>query len=201
VRSDAGSIVRIVGIAPACSLEQEGSGFVVSLHHVVTSAHVVRGLPSPRVQIAGTGDRYPAHVVFYDPRIDLAVLDVPGLPARPLPISAVPLPPGAAAVAAGFPLDGPFTLTAGHVQSQQLDAGPAVGAVRPRQRAVYQLAVVVRPGNSGGPLLTPDGQVAGIVFARGSSRTPVGFAITSPAVAAEVRPALDATRPVGTGSC
>jgi hypothetical protein len=200
VRADARGIVRIVGVAPACSLEQEGSGFVVSRDHVLTNAHVVHGLRSPRVQIGGTGHRYPAHVVFYDPGVDLALLDVPGLPAEPLPISTAPLPAGTAAVAAGFPLDGPFTLSRGSVQSQQLDAGPAVGTARPRQRPVYRVSVVVRPGNSGGPL-PADGRVAGVVFARGSTRTPIGFAITTGAALADVRPAMAATRTVSTGSC
>jgi S1-C subfamily serine protease len=199
VRGDARGIVRIAGVAAACSLEQEGSGFVVSLDHVLTNAHVVHGLRSPRVQIGGTGYRYPARVVFYDPAIDLAVLDVPGLPARPLPISTAPLPPGTAAVAAGFPLDGPFTLSTGSVQGQALDAGPPVGATRPRERPVYQLSVLVRPGNSGGPLLTSDGRVAGVVFARGKSRTPIGFAITSSAALDDVGPSLAATRTVSTG--
>jgi S1-C subfamily serine protease len=201
VRADVQGIVRIVGVAPACSLEQEGSGFVVSLDHVLTNAHVVHGLHAPRVQIGGAGYRYAAHVVFYDPSIDLAVLDVPGLPARPLPISTVTLPTRTAAVAAGFPLNGPFTLSTGHVQGHGLDVGPPVGTARPRQRPVYQLSVLVRPGNSGGPLLTADGRVAGVVFARGSTRTPTGFAITSEAALAAARSALAATRPVSTGSC
>jgi S1-C subfamily serine protease len=201
VRADVRGVVRVVGLAPACSLEQEGSGFVVSPHHVLTNAHVVHGIRAPQVQVAGRGYRYLARVVFYDPGVDLAVLDVPELPAPPLPVSTTQLPRGTAAVAAGFPLDGPLRLSAGNIQRVILDAGPAVGAAVPRERAVYQLTVVVRPGNSGGPLLTPDGRVAGVVFARGSTRTPVGFAITAAAALADVRSALAATRRVGTGSC
>jgi S1-C subfamily serine protease len=201
VRADAQGIVRVTGVAPACSLEQEGSGFVVSPDHVVTNAHVVHGLRFPRVQVGGNGYRYPARVVFYDPGVDLAVLEVPGLPARPLPLSTVPLATGRAAVAAGFPLDGPLTLSTGSIQRQGLDAGPPVGGAPTRERPVYQLSVVVRPGNSGGPLIAPDGRVVGVVFARGSSRTPIGFAITSQAALAEVQPALAATQRVSTGAC
>jgi S1-C subfamily serine protease len=162
---------------------------------------VVHGLRSPRVQITGTGSHYVARVVFYDPRIDLALLDVPGLPARPLQVSTVTLDAGSAAVAAGFPEGGPFTLSTGSVQAEGLDAGPAVGTATPRRRPVYQLSMSVKPGDSGGPLLARDGWVAGVVFARGSSRTPTGFAITSAAALDDVRAALTATRPVSTGSC
>ncbi len=201
VRADAQGIVRITGIAAACSVEQEGSGFVVSPDHVVTNAHVVQGLRAPRLQIAGAGTRYPARVVFYDPGIDIAVLDVPGLPARPLSISTAVAAPGTAVVAAGFPLGGPLRLSTGSVRAEGLEVGPAVGSATPRRRPVYELSVVVKPGNSGGPLLTSDGHVVGIVFARGGTRTPTGFAITSGAAFADVRGALAATRPVSTGTC
>ena len=201
VRADAGSIVRVTGIAAACSQEQEGSGFVVSASHVVTNAHVVQGLRVARVQIAGAGRRYPARVVFYDPTIDLALLDVPGLPARPLPISTGSTAPGTGVVAAGFPLGGPLRLSTGTVQAEGLEAGPAVGSVPPRRRPIYQLSVVVKPGNSGGPLLTSDGQVVGVVFARGGTRTPTGFAITAATAFDDVRAALTATRPVNAGTC
>ena len=201
VRADAQGVVRVTGVAPACSLEQEGSGFVVSPDHVLTNAHVVHGLRYPRVQIGGSGYRYPGRVVFYDPGVDLAVLDVPGLPARPLPISQVPMPTGKRAVAAGFPLDGPLTLSTGTIQRQGMDAGPPVGGAPARGRPVYQLSIVVRPGNSGGPLLASDGRVVGVVFARGSTRTPIGFAITSEAALADVQPGLTASRRVSTGAC
>ena len=201
VRADADGIVRVTGVAAACSVEQEGSGFVVSTEHVVTNAHVVQGLRFPRVQVAGVGGRYRARVVLYDPGVDLAVLDVPGLPARPLPVEKDGVRRGSLAVVAGFPLNGPLTLSPGRVQAEALDAGPQVGITKPRPRPVYQLSAAVKPGNSGGPLLAPDGDVVGVVFARSTRGPRSGFAIVSSAVLGVVAKAVDATTPVSTGRC
>jgi S1-C subfamily serine protease len=201
VRGDVRGIVRVVGVAAACSVEQEGSGFVVAPDHVVTNAHVVQGLRSPRVQVGGTGNRYRAQVVLFDPGIDVALLDVPGLPAASLPASRAPLPTGALVVAAGFPLGGPFTLTPGRVVTQATQAGPKVGTAPARPRPIYEISATVKPGNSGGPLLTPDGRVAGLVFARSTTPVRAGFAISAPAVLDAVNGALHATDPVPTGHC
>jgi S1-C subfamily serine protease len=54
-------------------------------------------------------------------------------------------------------------------------------------RDVYSLYTTVRQGNSGGPLLTPDGKVYGVVFAKSLDDASTGYALT----ADEVRP--DAT--------
>jgi S1-C subfamily serine protease len=68
-------------------------------------------------------------------------------------------------------------------------------------REIYSLRAAVRPGNSGGPLLTADGTVAGLVFARGENDDTRGYAITM----AELDP-LAATAPtlsqrVSSGDC
>jgi S1-C subfamily serine protease len=201
VRADAAGIVRVAGIAAACSVEQEGSGFVVSAEHVVTNAHVVQGLRSPRVQVGGVGARYGAHVVLYDPAIDVAVLDAPGLQAPALSVATGPLTDGSLVAAAGFPLGGPFTVTAGRVLAAATQAGPRVGATPPRPRPVYEISAAVKPGNSGGPLLAPDGRVAGLVFARSTSPVRAGFAIAASAVLDAVRGSLRATAAVPNGHC
>ena len=68
-------------------------------------------------------------------------------------------------------------------------------------REIYSLAADVQPGNSGGPLLTAAGEVAGIVFARGEDGAGRGYAITM----AELEPALAAiaagSATVASGSC
>jgi S1-C subfamily serine protease len=79
VRNARASIVKIVGSARSCDREVEGSGFVFAPGHVMTNAHVVAGVRSPTVQVAGTGRALPARVVAYDSRRDVAVLQVPGL--------------------------------------------------------------------------------------------------------------------------
>jgi S1-C subfamily serine protease len=69
------------------------------------------------------------------------------------------------------------------------------------RRDVYELQAVVRPGNSGGPFVLTNGQVAGVVFAASTTDPTVGYALTSEQVVpllASVRTRTDA---VSTGDC
>jgi S1-C subfamily serine protease len=68
-------------------------------------------------------------------------------------------------------------------------------------RNLYELDAMVRPGNSGGPLVLPDGEVVGVVFSRSTVDDDVGYALTSPDVAARVAVAEKVTAPVSTGAC
>jgi S1-C subfamily serine protease len=71
-------------------------------------------------------------------------------------------------------------------------------------RGVYALdagSPGVLPGNSGGPLLGPGGQVIGVVFSRSTVYPDVGYALTSPGVLARVQAAESHRGAVGTGSC
>jgi S1-C subfamily serine protease len=53
---------------------------------------------------------------------------------------------------------------------------------------VYTLAANVQQGNSGGPLLDTDGQVAGLVFAKSTENVPVGYALALE----EIQPVIEA---------
>ena len=81
---------------------------------------------------------------------------------------------GDGAIVAGFPENGAFDVRAARVRGRIKANGPDIyhrGTVR---RDVYSLYATVRQGNSGGPLLTPDGQVYGVIFAKSwTTRTPV----------------------------
>ena len=57
----------------------------------------------------------------------------------------------------------------------------------------------MRPGNSGGPLLAPDGRVYGVVFARSTSDAETGYVLTADEVADDAERAATATAPVDTG--
>ena len=167
---------------------------------VVTNAHVVAGMSRPRVRVGGAGPAYQGRVVVFDPVRDLAVVDVPGLPAPALP-RAADLSRGDSAVVAGFPLDGPYRLDAARVREVLEARGEDIYGQGPSVREVYSLYARVRPGNSGGPLLSPSGEVVGIVFAKSLDADDTGYALTMD----EARPVLDAartaTRPVDVGDC
>ena len=72
------SVVSIQGGSPSCDLE--GSGFVVAPNRVMTPAQIVAGGETFTVEV--NGQTFDAHVVSYNPNRDLAILDVPNLPAR-----------------------------------------------------------------------------------------------------------------------
>lgn len=195
----AASVVRITGTALACGQGQSGSGFVAADDRVITNAHVVAGVDEPFVEAPGETAR-PASVVYFDPVDDIAVLDVPGLAAATLPTAATAAP-GTNGAVQGYPFGGPFTsIPAGVLQVGTLAVQDIYGA-DPQPREVYTLASDVEPGNSGGPLLTTDGAVIGLVFAKGADVENVGYASTM----AELQPVVDQaaglTDPVAAGAC
>jgi S1-C subfamily serine protease len=194
------SIVKITGVAASCNREMEGSGWVVAPERVVTNAHVVAGTTTDYVRIQGTGRSYDARVVVFDPERDLAVLDVPGLPA-PASRQGPDLKRSGGAVVAGFPLNGPYRLDTARVRDVLTATGADIYGNPGVVREVYSLYARVEPGNSGGPLLSPSGAVVGVVFARSLDDDNTGYALTLD----EARPVLDAAArsasPVSTGDC
>jgi S1-C subfamily serine protease len=200
VRRAARSIVKITGDAQACSRSQEGSGWVLADDVVVTNAHVVAGVRRPSVQVGGVGDRHEASVVVFDPVRDLAVLRVPGLDAPALP-RAGDLDRGAAAVVAGFPLNGPFRLDAARVRDVITARGEDIYGRQTSVREVYSLYARVQPGNSGGPLLDRQGRVVGTVFAKSLDDDSTGYALTMQEARPVLARGLSATQPVSTGDC
>ncbi|HJP66983.1 MAG TPA: CvpA family protein, partial [Actinomycetota bacterium] len=76
------STVKIVG--RACGAIQEGSGFVVLPHYIVTNAHVVAGVKAPMVQHQNDPTTLSAITVLFNPDLDIAVLRVEGELGPPL---------------------------------------------------------------------------------------------------------------------
>jgi S1-C subfamily serine protease len=194
------SIVKITGVATSCNREQEGSGWVVAPERVVTNAHVVAGTSSENVRIQGEGRSYEARVVVFDPKRDLAVLSVPGLPA-PSSRQGTSLTRSGGAVVAGFPLNGPFRLDSARVRDVLMATGADIYGTPGVVRQVYSLYARVQPGNSGGPLLNSSGAVVGIVFARSLDDDTTGYALTLDEARPVLNAANDSVSPVSTGGC
>ncbi|MDH6137072.1 S1-C subfamily serine protease [Kitasatospora sp. MAA4] len=180
------SLVKVVGTATSCGKTLEGSGFVFAPHRVMTNAHVVGGVDEPTVQIGGTGPLYDATVVRYDWQRDIAILDVPKLNAPPLAFAGTART-NDSAIVAGFPENGPFNVQPARIRGEIQANGPDIYHRGQVVRDVYSVRSEVRQGNSGGPLLTPEGEVYGVVFAKSLDSVDTGYALT----AAEVKP--DAT--------
>ncbi len=197
---DKSSIVKIMGVANSCELRIEGSGFVVSPEHVLTNAHVVAGVTDGPTVFATNGQQYPAKVVLYDPERDLAVLDVPGLPERPLRF-ADPAPAGASAVVGGYPLDQSLTMVAARVGLSVLATGPNIYGTEVVNRNIYPIEASIEPGNSGGPLLATDGRVYGVVFAASTVISDRGYALTATEVNSDVDAGTHRHAAVSTQAC
>ncbi|MEV7015292.1 MarP family serine protease [Streptomyces sp. NPDC093991] len=190
------STVKVEGVAGVQG--REGSGFVYARERVMTNAHVVAGIDEPTVRVGGVGRTYEARVVLFDPRTDVAVLYVPDLRAPVLAFDD-DAGRGAAAAVAGYPQDGDLNLQAATVAARVQARGQNIYNDAPVTREIYSIRSTVRPGNSGGPLLTTDGRVFGVVFARSTSDAETGYVLTADEVADEAARAATATAPVDTG--
>ncbi len=101
----------------------------------------------------------------------------------------------------GRPENGPLTAVAARVAGEQEVTGPNIYADRQVTRDVYTLRARVRPGNSGGPLLSPDGAVDGVVFAASTDQRDVGYALTAREVAGDASRGATLTAAVSTDGC
>jgi S1-C subfamily serine protease len=197
VRAAGASTVRVEGFG--CGGVQTGSGFVVAPGLVATNAHVVAGIRSLSVY-EQSGRRHRATTVYFDPKLDFALLRTSGLSGRVLQLLRTDVRHGGGAVL-GYP-GGSATLQPGPAAVlQELRAvGPDIYG-RPTQRNVYQLQATIRQGNSGGPFVRRDGTVLGVVFAASTNDPHVGYALTSSEVASRVDQARENTSQVDTRTC
>jgi S1-C subfamily serine protease len=194
------SIVKIMGVAPSCSKQIEGSGFVISPQHVLTNAHVVAGVTQGPYVYTLRHHEFKAKVVLYDPQRDLAVLYVPGLGARPLQFN-FQASYGQSAIVAGYPFDQPFTADPARIDVAESAIGPNIYQTAQVKRQIYPIRALVRPGNSGGPLLSPGGRVYGVVFAAAVSLKQTGYALTANEVASDAIHGEQQTQSVSTKQC
>jgi S1-C subfamily serine protease len=192
------SIVKVRALAESCSKQLEGSGFVIAPDRVLTNAHVVAGSNSTTVEV--DGDARAATVVLYDPRTDVAVLQVDGLGLPALRFAPDAAESGADAIVAGYPLDGPFTVRAARIRADFDLRGPDIYG-NTVTREVYTVRGTVQSGNSGGPLLDAQGRVLGVVFGAAPDADDVGFVLTADEVADEVAAGAIDTTAADTGAC
>ncbi|MYR94961.1 MULTISPECIES: MarP family serine protease [unclassified Streptomyces] len=197
------SIVKVVGTAPSCGKVLEGTGFVFSDRRVMTNAHVVGGVEEPTVQIGGEGRLYDAKVVLYDWQRDIAVLDVPDLKATPLEFTGTDddARSGDSAIVAGFPENGAYDVRSARVRARIDANGPDIYQRGTVLRDVYSLYATVRQGNSGGPLLTPDGKVYGVVFAKSLDDPDTGYALTADEIREDIEIGRTANQQVDSQGC
>jgi S1-C subfamily serine protease len=157
-----------------------GSGFFIDPRgYVLTNYHVVSSEVDPKYEgysrlyirlSKNATEKIPARVVGYDRIFDIALLKAEVKPDFVLSASTgTPVKPGGAIIAIGSPGGLENTVTSGIVS--------AVGRRFLQMGDAIQVDVPLNPGNSGGPLLNPDGQLIGIVFAGVEQFEGVNFAV------------------------
>jgi S1-C subfamily serine protease len=191
------SVVKVRG-TNGCGGGVEGTGFFYAPGRLMTNAHVVAGVTRPEVEVGGTS--VTASVVLYDPELDIAVLSLPDTGSLPLAFDTEVQPRDPVAVL-GYPEDGPYDVESGRVRSEQRLRSPDIYGEGTVIRQVFSLRGLVRPGNSGGPIVTSAGDVAGMVFAASVSDPDTGYALTADQVAGSAAEGVSATSPVDTGTC
>jgi S1-C subfamily serine protease len=191
------SVLKVRG-TNECGRGVEGSGFVYADNRLMTNAHVVAGIDDPEVVIGD--DTVDAEVVYYNPDIDVAVLafdsgDVPVLDFD----EQAKAEQGVAIL--GYPQDGPYRVEPARIRAEQRLRSPNIYGDGAVIREVFSLRGRILPGNSGGPIVTSAGDVAGVVFAASVTDHDTGYALT----AAQVENAADSGRSssgqVSTGGC
>ncbi len=201
VRAAGASVVRVVGTA--CGLGIEGSGWIAARDLVVTNAHVVAGENDTVVEVGGEPPDLTAVPVVFDVHNDIAVLRVQGLGRAPLSLASDPQS-GAGAAILGYPRDGPFNVQPARLGDTQMTFTEDAYGDGPVLRMISALRGLVRPGNSGGPLINRAGRVVGTVFAE-LTHTPAGdpggFAVPDSVVAGEIARARANAGAVSSGQC
>lgn len=173
------SVVRIEGLTCGVGGWSGGSGFVAAPGYVVTNAHVVAGL-SPIFVRTQTGI-YPMTPMAVDHDHDLAVLYSVFLDEPSLRMSTAILKNGDDVALMGYPNFGNLQAIPGKIQPV-LNSLSDTTNTKLGTNNTYSTDINTAKGNSGGPLLGPDGSVVGVVNSGVGSKYGGIATGTSPAV-------------------
>lgn len=195
------SVVQVSGYADRCDTNVSGSGFVVARHLVMTNAHVVAGLEQAQVTDESILSSLPATVVYFDPEADIAVLSVPDLDLPALDLAREAAESGDPAVVAGYPHSGPFTISPVRVRTKVDARTQDIYGDASATRSVYIVRGGIQKGDSGGPMLRPDGRVLGMAFGSDPDELSIGYVIANEDLTDVVDSVDSNDEAVDTGSC
>ena len=197
VRDAAVSVLKVRG-ENDCGRGVEGTGFLYSPNRVMTNAHVVAGVDNPTVLVGE--EEVPGEVVYYNADLDIAVLAVDGVDRPFLQFDKGGEPRDSGAVL-GYPNDGPYNVQAARIRGEQRLRSPDIYGDGTVVREVFSIRSVVRPGNSGGPLVSEGGDVLGVIFAASVTDRDTGYALTAEQVAQGAAQGITSDDKVSTGDC
>lgn len=183
VSKDSASVVKVEGLG--CGGLVEGSGFVVGSDLIATDAHVVAGIKHPYVVDAnGT---HSASLIWFDPNLDFAVLQVSNLAGHALVFNTAIVPTNTVTGALGYPGGGSFNVSPAVVLDEFDATGRNIYGQGSTDRSVYEIKSNIIPGNSGGPLIETNGDVIGVVFAASTDYYHIGYALTANQIVSSLR--------------
>lgn len=197
VRRAGASVFRVLS-NNSCGQGIEGTAFLYAPGHLMTNAHVVAGVQSPNVKV--NGEYVSARVVYYNPDLDIAILTVPSLSGPYLHFDTTGTA-GEAAAVLGYPENGPYNVQPARIRADQRLRSPDIYGNGSVIRDVYSVRGRIRPGNSGGPMVSAQGRVLGVVFAASLSDSQTGYALTASQVGGAAAQGLASDQTVGTGGC
>ncbi len=145
-----------------------GSGFSIKENLIITNAHVVGSSKKVAVNLYD-GSTLKGNVIKIDTEKDLALIAVSKL-IPPLKVNSDSLSIGQEVYAIGAPKDMPYTMTKGIISALNRKLG---------KNTYIQIDASVNSGNSGGPLLSENGEVIGIITLKASDAEGIGFAINA----------------------
>jgi S1-C subfamily serine protease len=195
INAAVGEVYKVEG--QGCGGIVTGSAYVVARGYLVTNAHVVAGTSGTRVSL-GSGPHQKATVVLFDAQRDVAILSVPSLTAPALPIA--PASRGTQGAVIGYPGGGDETVQPAVVSDQKRATGRDIYNDQLVDRDIWILQSVVRPGNSGGPVVDLQGHVLGLVFAASSTRNDQAYALTNQEVQPDVARGIASTTAITTST-
>jgi S1-C subfamily serine protease len=201
---------RIAANAPSSTLRVEtvacgrfftGTAFAVSPGHFLTNAHVVAGSEKLWLSFDGSLDRYAGTVVMFDPQLDAALIYAPDVAVPVLPIASNVPDRGTQAAAIGFPGGGREQIIAAAITRSIEAVGRDIYGSSTVAREVIEMQADVRPGDSGGPLMLPDGTVGGVTFSESRDDPNIGYALTPTSISQAIAPVINSQSPVDTQAC
>lgn len=190
------STVRITSFG--CGGVVSGSGFVIGPGLVATNAHVIAGVKNPIIKY--NNHSYSGYPVLFNPNVDFAILKVDDLPAAPLDLVTSDIPVDTAVSVLGYP-GGNYRLSGGKIHENIILSGRNIYDLGLIDRDVYEIQTKVDSGSSGGPVITSDGRVAAVLFAKSDIDSTYGYAVTTKSLLGEINQGRTSTARIGTGSC